>query len=102
MFRNILHEEIQPPRNPQSSSFVSPAKTVRNDVRWHRAGHLRQAITSIVLVSVVISLCAMLTPNQAHAAALTDVKWPDQTRVGIHNAYDKSRFKYFIDALESG
>jgi hypothetical protein len=102
MFKNILHEEIQLSRNPQSSSFVFPAKTVRNDVQWHRGRCVRQAITSIVLVGVVISLFAVFTPNQAYAAALTDAKWPDQTRVGIHNAYDKSRFKYFIDALESG
>ncbi len=55
-----------------------------------------------IVIGVIASLFVVFTPYRVHAASLTDPRWPDQTRVGIHNAYDKSRFTYFINALESG
>ena len=38
----------------------------------------------------------------AHTAAATSPGLPDQTRVGVHNAYNKATFPYLVDALNSG
>jgi hypothetical protein len=45
---------------------------------------------------------SILVAAGSSSAALTAKPVVDQTVVGIHNAYEKQRFPYLIDALESG
>jgi hypothetical protein len=62
--------------------------------------------SSVSLISIVLlaSLIASLTTVfvQPYKAQAAGGSFADQTRVGIHNAYDKARFKYLINALQAG
>lgn len=55
-----------------------------------------------VLLTALLGLGASTFLVHTSTAQAASVSFPDQARVGIHNAYDKSRFKYLINALTSG
>src|SRR5947209_9954326 len=66
-------------------------------------GHSKQHLRSIMqLIGLVAALFTVFLQSGSHTARAAGVSWPDQTRVGIHNTYEKTTFTYFIDALESG
>jgi hypothetical protein len=54
----------------------------------------------LVLFWISAALFVQFSSPQAHAA--TSPSFPDQTRVGIHNTYDKAKFTYLVDSLTSG
>jgi hypothetical protein len=61
----------------------------------------RSPLTLLIVVFVAISslFSSVFVLPQAHAASLS---LPDQVRVGIHNTYDKSKFAYLLNALDTG
>jgi hypothetical protein len=58
---------------------------------------MRRALVMTLLAAVVV-----VVPASAHAAGTDDLKLSHTTAVGVHNAYEKTRFPYFADALDSG
>ncbi|MFE9257723.1 phosphatidylinositol-specific phospholipase C domain-containing protein [Streptomyces sp. NPDC006879] len=48
----------------------------------------------------VLALAATISP--AGAATSDDLPYSSTTGVGVHNAYEKSKYPYFADALDSG
>jgi hypothetical protein len=70
--------------------------------------HLKKRIVQLATLGFVLSLLltifsAQLSTRTAHAAATAvSPSLPDQTRVGIHNAYNKATFPYLVNALNSG
>lgn len=70
--------------------------------------HLQKHALRLVTVGFVLSLLltmfsAQLSTRTAHAtAADASPDLPDQTRVGVHNAYNKATFPYLVNALNSG
>ncbi|UQX03692.1 phosphatidylinositol-specific phospholipase C domain-containing protein [Streptomyces sp. RerS4] len=54
-----------------------------------------------VLVSALAALGLVLTTATAPASA-ADLPYAGSTGVGVHNAYEKTKFPYLADALDSG
>jgi len=57
-------------------------------------------ILGLILFWISAALSVQLSSPKVYAASSPG--FPDQTRVGIHNTYDKAKFTYFIDSLTSG
>jgi len=57
-------------------------------------------LLAVTLFCVITFLSVQFPAPKAFAAA--SPSFPDQTRVGIHNTYDKAKFKYLVNALTSG
>ncbi|MBB1246395.1 hypothetical protein GL263_22980 [Streptomyces durbertensis] len=55
---------------------------------------------TVPLVAALLAAVTALTP--AHARDTGSLPYPDGTGVGVHNAYEKSAFRYLADALDSG
>ncbi|MFD9366798.1 phosphatidylinositol-specific phospholipase C domain-containing protein [Streptomyces sp. NPDC060020] len=49
-------------------------------------------------VSALLAVVALASP----AGAAEDLPYAGSTGVGVHNAYDKAKYPYFADALDSG
>jgi hypothetical protein len=61
----------------------------------------RHRFPFLFLIAIaIVSLCSSVAVSPRAYAASPAL--PDQTRVGIHNTYDKSKFTYLVDALSSG
>lgn len=59
-------------------------------------------LTTVVLSTVVAATLVVSAPA-AHAAGPTDaLKLSHSTAVGVHNTYDKAKFPYLVDALDTG
>jgi Phosphoinositide phospholipase C, Ca2+-dependent/Carbohydrate binding module (family 6) len=61
---------------------------------------MRAALLGLALFWIMTMLFLQLPAQKAYAA--TSPSFPDQTRVGIHNTYDKAKYTYLVDALNSG
>jgi hypothetical protein len=54
------------------------------------------------LVTTLFAAAAVAIPSSAQAAGTDDLSLSHSTAVGIHNVYEKAKFPYFADALDSG
>ncbi|AXG76332.1 phosphatidylinositol-specific phospholipase C domain-containing protein [Streptomyces paludis] len=61
-------------------------------------------MTKLLRTTVAAGAAAVLalTVTSANAADPGGLPFPDSTAVGVHNAYEKTAFTYFADALDSG
>ncbi|GAA2344040.1 phosphatidylinositol-specific phospholipase C domain-containing protein [Dactylosporangium salmoneum] len=55
-----------------------------------------------VAVATLVTAVTIAAATPAHAAAPTDLKLSHTTAVGVHNTYDKAKFAYLADALDTG
>lgn len=78
----------------QSSGMEMCCAVVPASMRLVRVAFL------VLLFFYVMTL--LFTFSGAKAYAATDLKLPDQARVGVHNTYDKAKYTYLVDALNSG
>ncbi|RST12398.1 hypothetical protein E2C00_18255 [Streptomyces sp. WAC05374] len=65
--------------------------------------------TTMTAASAVLAgaLCLGVAPGQARSADVAaadpgQLAYSDSTGVGVHNAYEKAKYPYFADALDSG
>ncbi|WP_344498125.1 phosphatidylinositol-specific phospholipase C domain-containing protein [Dactylosporangium maewongense] len=64
---------------------------------------LRMRWKSLTAVTLTVVAAALVTPSTAHAAGPTDaLKLSHTTAVGVHNTYDKAKYAYLADALDTG
>ncbi|CAM5709762.1 hypothetical protein SANTM175S_03939 [Streptomyces antimycoticus] len=63
-------------------------------------GHARR--TGTVAVAVAAAALCLTAPAEARPAAADDPSYSATTSVGVHNAYEKAKYPYFADALDSG
>ncbi|MFD8410901.1 phosphatidylinositol-specific phospholipase C domain-containing protein [Streptomyces sp. NPDC059650] len=66
-------------------------------------GAARAALTALAAVTALALLIGGAAPAGASpGAAGADLPYAASTGVGVHNAYDKNKYAYFADALDSG
>ncbi|MEC4019375.1 phosphatidylinositol-specific phospholipase C domain-containing protein [Streptomyces sp. H27-D2] len=63
------------------------------------SGNRRAAIAAICVSAAVIAATA---PTPAQAKGADGLSYAAATSVGVHNAYEKSKYPFFADALDSG
>ncbi|MEU1946461.1 phosphatidylinositol-specific phospholipase C domain-containing protein [Streptomyces sp. NPDC059474] len=63
-------------------------------------GHARR--TGTVAVAAAAAALCLTASAQARPAAADDPSYSATTSVGVHNAYEKAKYPYFADALDSG
>ncbi|ASQ98761.1 phosphatidylinositol-specific phospholipase C domain-containing protein [Streptomyces sp. 11-1-2] len=63
-------------------------------------GHARR--TGTVAVAAAAAALCLTAPAEARPAAADDPSYSATTSVGVHNAYEKGKYPYFADALDSG
>ncbi|MGW7516286.1 phosphatidylinositol-specific phospholipase C domain-containing protein [Streptomyces sp. NPDC054796] len=62
-------------------------------------------VTTAAATALAATACALTVPQLAGAAPSAPTptaKVSDSTAVGVHNAYEKDKYGYFADALDSG
>ncbi|MFG2196540.1 phosphatidylinositol-specific phospholipase C domain-containing protein [Streptomyces sp. NPDC048639] len=62
---------------------------------------IRSAVTAVALLSAG-ALLAGAAPAGAGTAEAEGLSYSGSTSVGVHNAYEKDKYRYFADALDSG
>ncbi|MGW5441749.1 phosphatidylinositol-specific phospholipase C domain-containing protein [Streptomyces asiaticus] len=63
-------------------------------------GHARR--TGTVAVAAAAAALCLTAPAEARPATADDPSYSATTSVGVHNAYEKAKYPYFADALDSG
>ncbi|GDY58910.1 hypothetical protein SVIO_095330 [Streptomyces violaceusniger] len=63
-------------------------------------GHARR--TGTVAVAAAAAALCLTVPAEARPATADDPSYSATTSVGVHNAYEKAKYPYFADALDSG
>ncbi|MFE2180967.1 phosphatidylinositol-specific phospholipase C domain-containing protein [Streptomyces sp. NPDC059455] len=63
-------------------------------------GHARRTGT-VAAAAAAAALC-LTAPAEARPATADDPSYSATTSVGVHNAYEKAKYPYFADALDSG
>ncbi|MEV4435812.1 phosphatidylinositol-specific phospholipase C domain-containing protein [Streptomyces sp. NPDC049585] len=66
--------------------------------------HIRTAITAAVTAAVLAGTAAVPAGAAGRTAAVrtAEAAYDTTTAVGVHNAYDRAKYPYFADALDSG
>ena len=84
---------------------ASSTKSSHLNISACLTGSVKKSIRRITLLGFALfwvsTLLLLPFPTQK-AYAATSPSFPDQTRVGIHNTYDKAKYPYLVDALTSG
>ncbi|MBB4780378.1 phosphatidylinositol-specific phospholipase C domain-containing protein [Streptomyces rapamycinicus] len=63
-------------------------------------GHARR--TGTVAVAAAAAALCLTAPAEARPATTDDPSYSATTSVGVHNAYEKAKYPYLADALDSG
>ncbi|MER6317257.1 phosphatidylinositol-specific phospholipase C domain-containing protein [Streptomyces sp. NPDC001581] len=73
-------------------------------LRNRMAGAVTAGLSAVALVlgTAPAGAAGGAPPTASRAGAAEDLPYAGSTGVGVHNAYDKAKYPYFADALDSG
>ncbi|MFJ3927451.1 hypothetical protein [Streptomyces sp. NPDC090022] len=57
---------------------------------------------AVVVAALALAFAAVTPSGAAPRVPAADLPYAGSTGVGVHNAYEKSTYAYFADALDSG
>ncbi len=66
------------------------------------AGEKARRTGTVAVVAAAAALCLTAPADARPAGATDDRPYSATTSVGVHNAYEKDKYPYFADALDSG
>ncbi|MFE9767562.1 phosphatidylinositol-specific phospholipase C domain-containing protein [Streptomyces sp. NPDC005808] len=65
-------------------------------------GTMRRHVKVLARTGIAVATASVLALATGPQATAADLSYSSNTSVGVHNAYDKAKYPYFADALDSG
>ncbi|MFD4523572.1 phosphatidylinositol-specific phospholipase C domain-containing protein [Streptomyces sp. NPDC058470] len=63
---------------------------------------MRRHVKVLARIGIAVATASVLALATGPQATAADLSYSSSTSVGVHNAYDKAKYPYFADALDSG